>query len=285
MADLSLTVSPGEIFGFLGPNGAGKTTAIKTLLGLLRPTAGVARVLGAPLGDRRALARLGFLPEHFRFHEWMTGFEMLRFHGRLHGLSGVFLECRARDLLERVDLVDAGGRRLATYSKGMLQRVGLAQALLHRPALVFLDEPTSGLDPLGRILVREILAELKSEGTAVFLNSHLLGEVEATCDRVAFVRAGRILHQCAMSDLPGAWCLLLSVGEMREGTRIGLRRFGDVTEMGDGRVRLAVTDRESLPEVARHLVGEGVAIYAMEARRPSLEEVFLDLMGSDHRPG
>jgi ABC-2 type transport system ATP-binding protein len=188
VADLSLSVARGEIFGFLGPNGAGKTTSLKLLLGLVRPTSGSGSVLGSPLGERRVRARIGFLPEHFRFHDSLTGRELLRFHGRLHGMRGLTLERRIDELLMRVDLADAEERPLREYSKGMTQRAGLAQALINEPELVFLDEPTSGLDPLGRLLVRDIIQELRDRGTTVFLNSHLLGEVEATCDRVVFVR-------------------------------------------------------------------------------------------------
>src|SRR5580765_8396558 len=196
--DLSLVVPRGEVFGFLGPNGAGKTTSLKMLLGLVEPTAGSGTLLGAPLGDRQARGRVGFLPEHFRFQEWLTGRELLHFHGRLFGLGGSRLEARADELLARVDLLDAAHRPVRTYSKGMMQRVGLAQALLNEPRLVFLDEPTSGLDPLGRLLVRDIIKELRDRGTAVFLNSHLLGEVEATCDRVVFVKAGRTVHELSL---------------------------------------------------------------------------------------
>src|SRR5204863_8311938 len=138
--------------------------------------------------------------EHFRFQEWLTGRELLHFHGRLLGLRGAALESRADELLTRVDLLDAAHRGVRTYSKGMMQRIGLAQALMARPELVFLDEPTSGLDPLGRLLVRDIIRELKAEGTTVFLNSHLLGEVEATCDRVVFVKAGRTVHELLLAD-------------------------------------------------------------------------------------
>jgi len=194
VSDLSLDVSAGEIFGFLGPNGAGKTTSIKMLLALVEPTSGTGQVLGEPLGHRAARARIGFLPEHFRFHDTLTATELLRFHGRLYGLQGALLDARVDRLLARVDLVDAADRPLRGYSKGMLQRAGLAQALVHDPQLVFLDEPTSGLDPLGRLLVRDILGELRSRGVSVFLNSHLLGEVETTCDRVAFVKQGRVVH-------------------------------------------------------------------------------------------
>jgi ABC-2 type transport system ATP-binding protein len=201
VADLSLTIGRGEVFGFLGPNGAGKTTSIKMLLGLVRPDAGTATVLGAPLNDTAARARIGFLPEHFRFHEVLTGRELLRFHGRLYGMRGVALEARIDELLYRMDLQDAGDRSIAGYSKGMLQRTGLAQALLNQPDLVFLDEPTSGLDPLGRRLVRDLIRELRSLGTTVFLNSHLLGEVEATCDRVAFVRDGAVVAALTMDEV------------------------------------------------------------------------------------
>src|SRR5579872_1661579 len=162
VADLSLSIGRGEIFGFLGPNGAGKTTSLKLLLGLVEPSGGSGTVLGAPLGERRARARIGFLPEHFRFHSCLTGRELLRFHGRLHGMRGGALERRIDELLVRVDLTDAEDRPLREYSKGMTQRAGLAQALINDPDLVFLDEPTSGLDPLGRLLVRDIIQDRKS---------------------------------------------------------------------------------------------------------------------------
>ena len=227
MADLSLHVGAGEIFGFLGPNGAGKTTSIKMLLALVEPTSGTGHVLGAPLGDRAARARIGFLPEHFRFHDTLTATELLRFHGRLYGLRGVSLDARIDRLLTRVDLLDAADRPLRGYSKGMLQRVGLAQALLNEPQLVFLDEPTSGLDPLGRLLVRSIIDELRADRVTVFLNSHLLGEVEATCDRVAFVKRGRVVaERCLSSSGPrrSTWsCAWLPVGSRDPGWLGALR--------------------------------------------------------------
>jgi ABC-2 type transport system ATP-binding protein len=200
VADLSLEVGAGEIFGFLGPNGAGKTTSVKLLMGLVSPDGGKGTMLGAPLGDRETRRRVGFLPEHFRFHDCLTARELLRFHGRLFGLRGNALEARIDTLLTRVDILDAADRPLRGYSKGMTQRAGLAQALINEPDLVFLDEPTSGLDPLGRLLVRDILAEQRARGTTVFLNSHLLGEVEATCDRVAFVKEGRLVRTLALSS-------------------------------------------------------------------------------------
>lgn len=168
VADLSLRVAAGEVFGFLGPNGAGKTTAMKMLLGLVHPTAGRGFVLGHPVGSREARRWVGFLPEHFRFHDWMTGRELLNFHGQLHGLPATARAKRIETLLAQVDLADAADRPVGTYSKGMQQRLGLAQALIHQPKLVFLDEPTSGLDPIGRILVRDLIVRLRSEGVTVF---------------------------------------------------------------------------------------------------------------------
>ena len=162
-------------------------------------------MLGAPIGSRASRARVGFLPEHCRFHDSLTARELVRFHGRLHGMRGQALETRIDQLLSRVDLLDAADRPVHGYSKGMLQRAGLAQALVHDPLLVFLDEPTSGLDPLGRLLVRDILSELRSRGVSVFLNSHLLGEVETTCDRVAFVKQGRVVHELTLGATPASF--------------------------------------------------------------------------------
>jgi ABC-2 type transport system ATP-binding protein len=283
--DLSLTVPRGEVFGFLGPNGAGKTTSLKMLLGLVEATAGSATVLGAPLGDRATRARMGFLPEHFRFQDWLTGRELLRFHGRLYGLGGAALEARADELLTRVDLLDAAHRAVKTYSKGMMQRIGLAQALLAKPELVFLDEPTSGLDPLGRLLVRDIIHELKADGTTVFLNSHLLGEVEATCDRVVFVKAGRAVHELSLSGDVAGLDVELRTGPLDDGARAALAELGAVQPGLDGYVRMRVAALDVLPEIARRLVGRGVALYEMKAARKSLEAWFLEVMGEEQRPG
>jgi ABC-2 type transport system ATP-binding protein len=285
VAGLSLSVKPGEVFGFLGPNGAGKTTSLKMLLGLIEPTAGAATVLGAPLGNREARARIGFLPEHFRFHDWLTGRELLRFHGRLYRMGGPQLEARVERLLERVDLLDAAGRKVREYSKGMLQRVGLAQAMLCEPRLVFLDEPTSGLDPLGRFMVRDIIHELRAAGTTVFLNSHLLGEVEATCDRVVFVKEGRAIHELALGASQEGLEVELRLGPLAPGVIEGLARFGRDLAQLDGVVRLRVADEASLPRLARWLVEQGVDMYRMQSHRKSLETLFLEVMGDDQRPG
>ena len=286
VSDLSLRVGEGEIFGFLGPNGAGKTTAIKMLLALVEPTSGTGRVLGAPLGDRAARARIGFLPEHFRFHETLTAIELLRFHGRLYGLRGVSLNARVDRLLTRVDLVDAADRPLRGYSKGMLQRVGLAQALLNDPQLVFLDEPTSGLDPLGRLLVRGIIDELRSDGATVFLNSHLLGEVEATCDRVVFVKRGQIVEERRLSSPAEVLELELRVASITPTVVEGLSRFGtNIVQPRPDLITLRTETDAVVPAIVSWLVQQGVQIHAVQPRRKSLEDVFLDVMGDDERPG
>jgi ABC-2 type transport system ATP-binding protein len=283
--DLSFELHRGEVFGFLGPNGAGKTTSIKMLLGLVAPTSGQATLLGARIGDRRARARVGFLPEHFRFQDWLSGREMLRFHGRLYGLRGAALAARVEALLARVDLVDAAHRNLREYSKGMLQRVGLAQALLNDPEIVFLDEPTSGLDPIGRRLVRDLIRELRGKGTAVFLNSHLLGEVEATCDRVVFIKRGRTVREVRMDDTPTGLGVTIEVGEAGPAVREGLGRFGTITAADGNRLTMHVAGEAVLPEIAAWLVANGAALYRLNAARPSLERLFMDVMGDDQRPG
>ena len=290
--DLSLQVHRGEVFGFLGPNGAGKTTSIKMLLGLVEPTSGSGSVLGAPIGHRATRARIGFLPEHFRFHEWLTGRELLLVHGQFLGMSTRDTKARADALLARVDLLDAAHRPVRTYSKGMMQRVGLAQALLGHPDVVFLDEPTSGLDPLGRLLVRDVIRELREHGTTVFLNSHILGEVEATCDRVTFVREGRTIRDLRLGEIDGSMEVDLRVGSLTDEARTAVARIGRIVEDGaalsaDGpeRLRVSISREDLLPELARALVERGIPLYEMRVARKSLETTFLEVMGEDQRPG
>jgi len=282
VADLSIAVGPGEVFGFLGPNGAGKTTSLKMLLGLIAPTSGGGTLLGRPLGDRAARAKVGFLPEHFRFQDWLTGRELLRFHGRLYGLSGRALEEKADALIARVDLQDAADRPIKGYSKGMTQRIGLAQALLNDPHIVFLDEPTSGLDPLGRLLVRDLIHDLRARGTSVFLNSHLLGEVEATCDRVVFVKQGRVVHEMKLGVEPTGLEVELRVDGASPEL---LAAHGTLLPSTNGTVRLRVAQESALPALAESLVRSGAKLYAMTPYRRSLEATFLEVMGEDQRPG
>jgi ABC-2 type transport system ATP-binding protein len=283
--DLALAVQAGEIFGFLGPNGAGKTTVVKMLLGLVPPTSGRASVLGAALGERRTRRRIGFLPEHCRFHECLTAREFLRAHGRLYGLRGRPLERRIDHLLEQVHLADAADRRLAEFSKGMLQRTGLAQAMIAQPALLFLDEPTSGLDPLGRILVRDLIRELRRCGTTVFLNSHLLGEVEATCDRVAFLKRGRIVGELRLSEVESAVEVRLRIDRTDAAVLEGLRAFGSNVRTENGLVRLSVDSEEMMPRIAGWVVSQGIGLRELASQQKSLEERFIEVMGDDQAPG
>jgi ABC-2 type transport system ATP-binding protein len=282
---LWLQVPRGEVFGFLGPNGAGKTTSIKMLLGLVAPSSGDAQLLGAPLGDHQVRARIGFLPEHFRFHDCLTARELLRLHGRLQGLRGAILERQIDRLLTRVDLCHVDHLYLRQFSKGMLQRAGLAQALIANPELVFLDEPTSGLDPLGRVLVRELIEELRERGTTVFLNSHLLGEVEATCDRVIFVKRGSVVHEMSLTAPEQTVTAELRIDRLDRATLEGLQAFGRDVQLDGGTVTLRVASEAAMPDIARWLVGQGINIHALGTRRKSLEQWFIEVMGEDQGPG
>jgi ABC-2 type transport system ATP-binding protein len=201
-------------------------------------------------------------------------------------LRGVALDARIDRLLTRVDLLDAADRPLRGYSKGMLQRVGLAQALLNEPKLVFLDEPTSGLDPLGRLLVRGIIDELRSDGVTVFLNSHLLGEVEATCDRVAFVKRGRVISERSLSARADALDLELRLASVAPEIAEGLSRFGtNILSPRPDVITMRTESEAMVPAIVRWLVEQNVQIHGVQPRRRSLEEVFLDVMGDDERPG
>ena len=282
VADLTLTVERGEVFGFLGPNGAGKTTSVKMLLGLTRPTAGEARLLGKPVGDRIMRRKVGFLPEHFRFHEWLRAGEFLDLHGRLYGMSRSERQEAIPRLLKLVGLADRVETRLGAFSKGMLQRVGLAQALLNKPDLVFLDEPTSGLDPLGRRLVRDIINGLRGEGTAVFLNSHLLSEVEQTCDRVAFVRQGVVLSTANVADFDADKLqVVVRVGQPSPQLLADLGQFDREVAWENGRYHLTLPHESDLPRLASWLVGHNHTLYEFTPTRLSLEDRFLQIIGED----
>lgn len=279
---LTLRVARGEVFGFLGPNGAGKTTSIKMLLGLVAPTSGKASLLGAPIGDRTTLARVGFLPEHFRFQDWMTAHEFLAFHGELFGMESHSLKRRQDELLERVGLTPFRNKQLRTFSKGMLQRIGLAQALLNHPALVFLDEPTSGLDPVGRRLVRDVVHELRDDGACVFLNSHLLSEVEVTCDRVAFIRQGEVVRVLDLATLNGNQATLsIRASGLTTEMAAGLQRWGSEVHLDGEQLTLTVSTEAAIPEINRYLVAQGADVFAISPNRTSLEEIFIETVGKD----
>jgi ABC-2 type transport system ATP-binding protein len=279
---LTLQVNQGEVFGFLGPNGAGKTTSMKMLLGLIAPTSGSASMLGYPIGNRAALRHIGFLPEHFRFPEWLTAGEFLDIHGHLYGMETHDLRSRISELLERVGLADFRNKLLRTFSKGMLQRIGLAQALLNRPRLVFLDEPTSGLDPVGRRLVRDIIHELREEGTSVFLNSHLLSEIEVTCDRVAFIRHGEVARVLELASLDTKQSdVKIRTGGLTQEIISGLAQWGKNIRANGETLNLTISTETALPEITRYLVAKGVEVYAIIPQRVSLEDIFIETVGRD----
>jgi ABC-2 type transport system ATP-binding protein len=279
---LTLQVAQGEVFGFLGPNGAGKTTSVKMLLGLVAPTSGKATLLGAPVGDRATLARVGFLPEHFRFQDWLTAGEFLGLHGELLGLEGQALKTRRDELLERVGLAPFRNKQLRTFSKGMLQRIGLAQALLNHPALVFLDEPTSGLDPVGRRLVRDVIHELRNEGACVFLNSHLLSEIEVTCDRVAFIRHGEVVRTLDLASLNGNQSVVtIRASGLTAAMVSEMARWGRDIQADGEQLTLTVHNEASIPEINRYLVAQGANVFAISPSRLSLEDIFIETVGKD----
>lgn len=275
LADLTLHVRKGEIFGFLGPNGAGKTTSVKLLAGLARPSAGSGTLLGYPLGDRRARRKLGYLPELFRYHDWLNAREALALHARLIGAA-----LRARDFdaaLHTVGLAARAGDRVGTFSKGMQQRLGLAVALLGDPELVILDEPTSALDPAGRLEVREILHALRDRGVAVFLNSHLLTEVEKVCDRIAIVTRGRVVAQGTIAEIAGA-SPGVRVRVRSNGTPLAaaLSPFAPYTH--EGELLLAPElGADRVPALVAALVGAGAQVFSVEPAGATLEERFLQL--------
>ncbi len=277
--DLSLTVGRGEVFGFLGPNGAGKTTSLKMLLGLVVPTGGSGKLLGRPLGEPEARRGIGFLPEHFRFHEWLRAGEFLDFHGRLYCMNAEYRRKRISEVMEMVGLSDYENQKLSTFSKGMLQRAGIAQAVLNEPPVVFLDEPTSGLDPLGRRQVRDIIVHLKQRGTTVFLNSHLLSEAERVCDRVAIINQGKVVRQGALGDLLAGDLevdikLLKPVPEVLE----ALGRISQSIKTDDSLVTVRLGVEEDIPRLAEAVVQHGGQLLALVPRHFSLEDYFVQVI-------
>ena len=201
LSDISLTLKTGEVFGFLGPNGAGKTTTMKTILGIITPDSGSIEILGGRIGDIAIRKRIGFMPENTYLYKYLTGDEFLDFNGSFYDMPQGILETRKNLLLEKVGLTSARHKRLHTYSKGMLQRIGLAQAILHDPEIVFLDEPMSGLDPIGRKMVKDLMSELKNEGKTLFFNTHILSDVESLCDSFGIIIGGKLVAHMNVRDL------------------------------------------------------------------------------------
>jgi ABC-2 type transport system ATP-binding protein len=280
--DLTMSVARGEVFGFLGSNGAGKTTSVKMLLALTATSGGEGFLFGKPIGDSDVRARVGFLPEHFRFHDWLSAEEFLQLHADLYHMPRSLAGGRIDELLELVGLAEHRFKKLREYSKGMLQRIGLAQALLNHPELVILDEPTSGLDPVGRRLVRDIIRDLREEGTAVFLNSHLLSEVEITCDRVAFIKHGKIIRSSRLQELvQGELSVEVLARNLTSETVRGLERWSSNVRLDGDHLNLTLQGENDLPEINRYLVECGAAVYALRPQHVSLEDLFIEIVGTD----
>lgn len=261
LAGVDLEVDEGELVGLLGPNGAGKSTLVKIACGLVRPTAGTAEICGSSPSSSAARADLGYLAELFRFPGWYSANELLELHQRLAGSSGAHPE--RKELLELVGLEDAADRRIETMSKGMQQRLGIAQALVGAPRLLLLDEPTSALDPAGRRTVRRLLEELRNRGVAVLLNSHLLSEIELVCDRVAIISNGRLVAAGTPSELSHARGVEIE-------TDTGTHRFDDA-------------GREDAPRLVAELVERGERIYGVRVLRTSLEDSYLEVVGEEEQ--
>jgi ABC-2 type transport system ATP-binding protein len=275
---LSLTVEPGQIFGFLGANGAGKTTTLKLLMRLIFPTGGTARILGCDISDVSMHERIGYLPEAPYFYDYLTAREFLNYCGELCGLNQATRGRRTEDLLTRVNLEKKSwDRQLRKFSKGMLQRVGLAQAIVNDPEIVFLDEPMSGLDPVGRREVRDLIAALRDESKTIFMCSHILSDIEVLCDNVAILKGGKLAHAGSLDELRAAETSLIEViatGADAEAVKKNLSIEAEVTTTPSG-LRIQVTDEKEVDAVIAALRSADGKLVSVQPVRQSLEELFL----------
>jgi ABC-2 type transport system ATP-binding protein len=274
--NLSLTVEKGEVFGFLGPNGAGKTTTLKILMNLLRATSGSAYILGQPVDSVSMKKRLGYLPENPYFYDYLTAGELLTYVGRLFGIGQPELAGKVDGLLEQVGLSQARNVQLRKFSKGMVQRIGIAQAILNDPEVVFLDEPMSGLDPLGRREVREVIGSLKARGVTVFFSSHILPDVEALCDRVAILNRGRLVETGALNDIlkvkiVGHEIILARVDRDHIAE---LQKMSESTVLTGDRLQLRAAGHEELAAILSYALRRGAELVSVNPIRPSLEDFF-----------
>jgi ABC-2 type transport system ATP-binding protein len=281
LAGVSLEVPAGSVFGLLGPNGAGKSTMVKSLLTILRPTECRGTLLGQPIGHRATLSRVGYLPEHAKFPEYLTGRQVIEFSAGLSKVSTAMAKKRTGELLERVGMADWGDKPVSNYSKGMKQRIGLAQSLVNDPELVFLDEPTDGVDPGGRIEIRKLIEAMRAEGKTVFVNSHLLAEVEQVADHVAILAKGRIVESGKVSELTsrGRHYEIRTEGPVPPWIREKFATQGWVVA-GD-RVSIEAQDAGPVQPVIDALRAEKISIREVKEARISLEDLFLSAVNSD----
>jgi ABC-2 type transport system ATP-binding protein len=308
LRDVSISVGRGEVFGLLGPNGAGKSTLVKIIMTVIRPTRAAGTVLGAELGDRATLSRVGYLPENHRFPKYLSGRQTLEFFGGLCGVPRRMRRRRASEMLEIVGMTDAARRKVSTYSKGMMQRIGLAQALMNDPELLILDEPTDGVDPVGRSDIRQVLAQWRSRGKTVFINSHLLSELELICDRVAMLMNGTVVAQGTMDELsiaeqryeveidgdpaaaqrvgallPVRWAAAgengaansTADGAVMPGLISGILADGTRVQIAGRVIRAMTTDAARVMPLLDALRAGGFVVRRVQAVRPTLEQMFI----------
>jgi ABC-2 type transport system ATP-binding protein len=280
---LNLTVESGEIFGFLGPNGAGKTTTLKLLMGLVFPTSGTARILGMELDDPRMKAQIGFLPEQPYFYDYLTARELLKYYGQLSGVEASQLVRKVDAVLERVGLRDATDVQLRKFSKGMLQRAGIAQAILHDPKVVFLDEPMSGLDPMGRREVRDLIEELKQQGKTVFFSTHILSDAEALCDRVAVIHQGELRGVGRVAELTSSVAGKVELIWNGSAVPAGFSALGAECHISGDTMRAVVPEaqQEAALEILRQ---ERLRIVSLTPVLSSLEEYYLQKVNPAAKP-
>jgi ABC-2 type transport system ATP-binding protein len=281
---VELNVREGDFFALLGPNGAGKSTLVKTLLSVVGPTAGAATLMGIDISRAQARRGVGYLPENHRFPRYLTGRGVCEYFGKLTGLHGPALRREVDEKLALVGMQEWSDTKVAKYSKGMAQRIGLAQALVGNPKLVFLDEPTDGVDPVGRHQLRELIKSLRQSGTTVFLNSHLLLEVEQVCDHVAIMHKGRVLEQGSLEEIRstvtrsrGTLNVRFATGPLDDAAAAAVREIGPFEEVSGG-IQIALESETQISDVIDRLRARGVAIYAVEPTRVNLEEAFLDVI-------
>jgi ABC-2 type transport system ATP-binding protein len=275
---LTLRVEPGEVYGFLGPNGAGKSTTLKLLMQLIYPTAGEARILGKPVGDVSVRRRIGFLAENPYFYDYLTAEEVLKYFARLCGISGADVSTRVSTVLDQVGIAAERRMRLRHFSKGMLQRVGLAQALVNDPEVIFLDEPMSGLDPLGRRQVRDLILDLRAQGRTVFFSSHILSDAETLCSRVGIMAQGKLVAAGRVSEMIAfalkGWELV--VNGVSDVLQAQLRpRVRNITSLASGRCTIQIAADQTPEYLMAELTGLGASVESLNPLRDTLEDYFV----------